>query len=388
MRKFAITVALLVLFTGLTTASPQLSVQLMSTDPAPPQIGEYADIRFKVTNTGDDADNITVSFVEEYPFTVDPDNQKQWKVTSFDSGDSYEFRVQTRVDSNALQGDEEIKIRTGTDSGSRVHRLPVQLKADDNGLVVDSVEFPERVGAGTSAELNITLRNTANAYFRNTEVSLNFNNLPMVASGTTRQRVGSIAPGAETQVTYMLNIDESAENGVYSLPISLDYENEAGTQISKTQNAGIVVGGTPQIETGLNDAGEIRAGSSGTVTFRFVNRGEGTAKFVKVDIREGENYSVLSGESVYLGDMNPDDYQTAEAEIFTEAGTDSIQVPVELTYRENGEEVTETQNVELNILTGKELQRYGGSSSTPLLPVGIVVVLLIGGGVYYWRKRR
>jgi LPXTG-motif cell wall-anchored protein len=388
MKKLALTSTLLILFAGFATASPQISTQLMSTEPSPMQIGEYADVRFKVSNTGDDAKNVSVEFVESYPFSVDPGDKKRWTVTDLESGDTFEFRVPVRVNPSALQGEEELEVRTGTDGNTRTHRLPVQIKADDDGLFVEEVDFPERVGSGTSSEMNITLRNTANAHFRNVEVSLGFNQqTPMVASGTTRKRVGSIGPGETRNVVYTINVDESAENGVYSLPINLNYENEAGAPQSKSQDTGIVVGGQPQIEVGLNQEGEIQAGSSGTVTYRFVNRGEGTAKFVKVEFMDGENFSIRSGSSVYLGDMNPDDYQTAETEIYTEPGTDSVQVPVELTYRENGEEKTVTRNVDVDILSGEELQRYGGDSSTPFLLIGAVAVVGIAG-VIYWRRRR
>lgn len=388
MRKLAIITTVLILLSGLSAAAnPNISVQLMSTEPSPIQIGEYADVRFKVTNTGDDVKNITVEFLEEYPFSVDPDNQKRWRIVDFEDGDSYEFRVQARVDSGALQGGEEIKIRVATGSGSRTHTIPVQVKADDTGLVVSNVEFPEKVAPGTSTELTLTLENTANAYFRNVDVGLDFSRLPVVASGTSTQRVGSIAPGAEKKVTYTLHVDESAENGVYNLPVSLDYENEAGSSISKSLSMGLVVGGTPNLEVALNDASDIRSGSSGTVTFRFVNRGEGTAKFVKVNVGEGENYQVLSSKSVYLGDMNPDDYQTAETEIYAEPTADTIQVPVELVYQENGVEKTETQNVTVNVLTAEEAQQYGMTSQSYVVPV-VLVVLLVAAGIYYWRKRR
>ncbi|MFB6208490.1 MAG: COG1361 S-layer family protein [Candidatus Nanohaloarchaea archaeon] len=387
MKKLAFLTAVFILLSGLAAANPQISVQLMSTEPSPLQIGEYADVRFKVTNNGSDTKNVTVEFLESYPFSVDSDNQKRWRIVDFEEGDSYEFRVQTRVDSGALQGEEKIEIKASEGAGSRTFELPVQLKADDKGLVVQKVVFPEKVAPGTTKQMTLKLENTANAYFRNVDVALDFSQLPVVASGTSTQRVGSIAPGAQKEVVYKLHVDESAENGVYSLPVTLDYENEAGSTITKSLSTGIVVGGKPRLETALNDDGDLKAGSSGTVTFRFVNRGEGTAKFVKVEVLEGENYQILSGESVYLGDMNPDDYQTAEAEIYAGEGTDSIEVPVKLTYQENGLEKSDTSNVTVNILTTEELQKYGTSSSNYLVPA-VLLLVLGAAGVYYWRRKR
>lgn len=401
MKRLALTLTLIFAISGFTTAQdsgPQpgtapepndISLQVMSTEPSPLQIGRYADVRFKVTNErSDDFENLTVSFQENYPFSVDPDNRKRWRIASLESGDSYEYRMQVRVDANALQGEEEMEFKVSTAYSSWNYDIPVQVKADDDGLVISEVEFPDEVGSGTARQMNVTLENTANAYFRNVELGLNpGQQTPVVVSGTSSQRFDSIAPEEERTLSYTLNVDTSAENGVYSIPMNLEYENEAGAALSRSASTGIVIGGEPRIEVDINDDGEIDAGTTGPVNFRFVNRGEGTAKFVKVEVQESENYTIRTGKSVYLGDMSSDDYQTAETTVYTESGTDSITLPVEVTYQENGQEKSFTENVDVNVLTSEERQMYGSSSSSPLIPV--VVLLLLGvSGVYYWRKRR
>jgi hypothetical protein len=392
MKRTALALTLLILFSGLATAQntdESIEVQKMTAEPSPLKIGQYADIRFKVTNEmNQDFEDVNVTFEEEYPFSVDPDNRKSWGIASFEEGDSYEFRMQVRVDANAVQGEEELKIRVKTEDGTTNARLPVELKADDDGLVISDVEFPDDVGSGTAREMNVTLDNTANAYFRNIELGLNpGQQTPVVVSGTSSQRVSSIAPDQQRTLSYTLNVDESAENGVYSIPISLSYENEAGATLTRSASTGIVVGGSPQIEVGVNDDGELDAGTTGAVNFRFVNRGEGTAKFVKVEVQDSSNYTIRSGESVYLGDMQSDDYQTAETTVYTESGTGSITLPVEVTYQENGQEKTFTENVNVNVLTAEERQMYNTGSGSPVVPI-VVVLVLVAAGVYYWRKRK
>ncbi len=390
MKRLATITALIIMLSGLTAANPSIQIQKMSTEPAPLKIGQYADVRFKVTNTGtEDAENVSIQFNENYPFSVDPDNEKTWRITSLETGDSYEFRAQIRVDPNALQGSEQLEFTSSTsETTSRTHLLPVQVKADDDGLIVNNVEFPEKVVSGTSRTMTFTLENTANAYFRNIELSLNPSaQTPIVTSGTSGKRVNAIAPGEQKNLTFDLNIGQSAENGVYSIPVGLKYENEAGATLRKQETTGIVVGGEPNIELGVNNDGSIAAGSKGTLTLRFVNRGEGTAKFVKVQAEEAEKYQILSGKSIYLGDMNPDDYQTAEFEIYANETADSVDVPVEITYQENGEERTLTQQASVNILTPQERQLYQTSGGGSILPIAAAIIL-IAGGIIYWRRRK
>ncbi|MFB6115288.1 MAG: COG1361 S-layer family protein [Candidatus Nanohalobium sp.] len=389
MKRLAITATLMILFSGLAAADASILVQKMSTEPSPLKVGQYADVKFKVVNTGnEEAKNVSIRFKENYPFSVDPDNTKSWRIASLESGDSYEFRMQVRVDPNALQGEEKLEFVSSTGKlSSRTHLLPVTVKADEDGLIVQNVEFPEKVVPGTSRTMNFTLKNTANAYFRNVELSLNPSaQTPVVTLGTSRKRT-SIAPDKTKTVSFDLAVDESAGNGVYSIPVSLRYETEAGAVIQKQESTGIVVGGSPQIEMGVNNEGSISAGSKGTATLRFVNRGEGTAKFVKIDIKDGENYKLLSGGSIYLGDMNPDDYQTAEMQIYANQTADTATVPVEITYQENGKTKTVTQETEINILTPKEQKLYTQSRGNSILPIAAILVLLVIGGLY-WRRRR
>ncbi|MFB6193401.1 MAG: COG1361 S-layer family protein [Candidatus Nanohaloarchaea archaeon] len=394
MKRQALLITLTVLLAGLSTAQTTISsntiaLQVMSTEPSPMQIGQYADVRFKVTNLRPDGyENVTVSFEENYPFSVDSDNEKRWRIASLESGDSYEFRMQVRVDPNALQGQEEMEFKVSTGQITRKYEIPVQIKADDDGLVIDNVEFPEEIGAGTSSVMNITLRNTANAYFRNIELGVTPSaTTPVVVSGTSTRRVSRMAPENSKTLHYKLNVGESAENGVYSIPLHLEYENEAGTTLTRKASTGIVIGGKPRIEVGLNGDGEIKAGMTGAVNFRFVNRGKGTAKFVKVNVEESKNYTIRSGSSVYLGDMNPDDYQTAETTLYTEPGTDSITVPVEVVYRENGVEKKMETSVEVNVLTPQEIRKYGLGGGSPLLPA-VVITLVLAAGIYYWRRKK
>lgn len=389
MRRTTTLTAFLILLSGLAVAEPNIEVQKMNTEPSPLKVGQYADVRFKVSNTGDDGvDNVTVEFEENYPFTVDPDNDKNWRIATLDSGDSYEFRVQVRVDPNAVQGDEKLKFTTKRDDSTRTHLLPVEVKADDDGLVITEVEFPETVVPGTRTRMNFTIENRANAYFRNIELSMDPDKeTPIVISGTSSKRVSEIAPEEEKDLSFDLNVGQTADNGVYSIPITLEYENEAGATITKEESTGVVVGGRPNLELGVNQ-GTVNAGSRGTVTLRFVNRGEGTAKFVKIESGEGEGYQILEGGNVYLGDMNPDDYQTAEIDIHADKTADQISIPVEMTYQENGEERTVTQQAEVNVLTSEEQALYRKNGGSSILPLAAVMVIVLAGGIYYWRRKK
>jgi hypothetical protein len=117
-----------------------------------------------------------------------------------------------------------------------------------------------------------------------------------------------------------------------------------------------------------------------------VNRGRGTADFVKLDVQESEDYQVLSPGSVYLGDMDPDDYQTADVRLHVSQEAENVSLPVQISYRGVTGENVDTQNVDVPVYTSEELKRYGLTSGGSPLPI-VVVLVLVAGGLYYWRRR-
>nr|EGQ40138.1 MAG: hypothetical protein J07AB56_08660 [Candidatus Nanosalinarum sp. J07AB56] len=59
-------------------------------------------------------------------------------------------------------------------------------------------------------------------------------------------------PGESTDVSYSLGVDESASNGVYNVPLTVEYENEAGSEFTREVTAGVTVGGQPDLEAGFS----------------------------------------------------------------------------------------------------------------------------------------
>ena len=254
-------------------------------------------------------------------------------------------------------------------------------------LSVSDVEFPENVAPGASESMDLRLENLADGQIKNIEVKMDLSEVPIASSGTTSQAVTAIEKSSTESVSFNLNIGETAENGVYKIPITVSYENEAGTEFTRETTVGVVVGGESDLQAGLNGVEtELTPGATGTVTFRLVNRGRGSADFVKLNLEDTESFEVLSPNSVYLGDMDSDDYQTADFQIHVSSDAENVSAPVEVSYKDIDGERTSTQMVEVPVYTQNQLEKYGMASGGSSLPL-VVVVILIAGGVYYWRKR-
>lgn len=387
-KYFSVVFLLLTVFTGLSAAqgaSTQLEADVLKTEPVPLQAGEYADVWIRVTNTGDvAAEDPRIEALESFPFT--PVDKSEWRPTGgLVAGQSYDIRVKLRVDENAVFGQNELKLRlSGSGDTSFTESIPLEVRTDDRSLVVSDLDFPEKAGPGSSGEMNITLENMANSNFRNIDVRLDVEGLPVAPEETSRKRISSIGPKESVEASFTLNVDPDAENELYQLPIIIEYQNQAGQEFSVTETTGVNVGGYPNIEVAMDES-DIRSSGSGSATFRVINRGEGEARFAEVSLAETEQYEILSENSIYLGSMIADDYQTAEFELFVEASNGTVKFPVTVEYRDGEGSSTEKFIIERELYTEDQLQRYGLQQSGSALPA-VVVLLLILGGLYYWRR--
>ncbi|MFO7793497.1 MAG: hypothetical protein R6V35_00790 [Candidatus Nanohaloarchaea archaeon] len=389
MKRLIGILIILTIFSGLASAqgpTTNLEMEVLQTEPVPLQAGEYADVWIRVTNTGNaEASNPTFEVVDEFPYQAT--DKSEWSPRGgLQPGESYDMRVQVKVNENAVFGNNSLKIRKSSNNETFItEQIPLEVRTDDRSLVVSDLSFPDRVEPGSSSKMNITLENQANSNFRNIDVSLNVDELPVAPQETSRKRISSVGPEESETASFTLNVDQDAENQLYQLPIEITYQNQAGQEFTTTQTTGVSVGGYPNIDVAIDES-DIRSAGRGTVTLRILNRGEGQARFAEVGLQESDQYEILSQDSIYLGTMIADDYQTAEFDLYVEEG-ETLELPVTVDYRTGEGDQTESFTVEREMYSSSELQRYtGGNGGLPIVP--IVVVLALVGGVYFWRKRR
>ncbi|QGA79938.1 COG1361 S-layer family protein [Candidatus Nanohalobium constans] len=395
MKQLALITTLL-LFLSFTAAqtSSNIQIDLKKTEPVPLQTSEYADIWLEVTNEGTaNADNIELTFEENYPFSVERGDKTNWTIGEIIPGEEYQLHLQTRVDRNALQGNNTLKFRVETGDMSYTKEVPVEVRSDRNVLSIEEVNFPDKAAPGTRQQMQLKLRNLADSQLKNIQTGLDLSgDIPMATSGASDKNLVSIEAGQTQTINYTLNIDESAENSVYKLPIDISFENEAGTEFEQSTTTGINVGGKPDLKVALDTEDSLTEGRK-ELNFRLVNKGHGSADFVSMELQETDNIEVIGSNDEYIGSMDSDDFQTASFQTHIEAETESINVdqlelPVTLEYNDQDGKQTSTQNIAAEFYTKEEAKKYGLTSSGSPLPLIIVAVLLIGGGIYYWRRKR
>ena len=394
MKKIALMVSLVFVLNMVAAQGGSVDIELtkIKTEPTPVQTSEYADIWLKVVNRGNTVSESTeISFKSEFPFSADPDEKTSWDLGRLVQGEEYRIHLQVKVDENAVHGTNQLMFDVSSGDGLSLEKsVDIEVRTDDEALSISRIDFPAKVGPGTSNVMTMTVENMADSYLKNIDVSLDLSSesLPFVTSESTTRRIQKIAPGEKENVSFRISIDEDAENGVYKLPVDLDYENEAGTSFSKELMTGVVVGGESELEVGINTNEIESAGKRGSVTFRIVNRGEGRAKFAELRFMPSDDYEILSSDSFYIGNVDSDDYQTAEVDMYIKPNRSEVTVPVEISYKDSeGMKREEIQEISMKLYSPEELASFSNGGRGRLWTFAVIGVLLIGG-IYYWRKRK
>jgi hypothetical protein len=359
--------------------------QLIKSEPVPLQNSEYGTVWVEFRNTGDvAADDVTVEFNERYPFTAGPETRTEWNLGEFRPGEEYQLRLQVKVDENAVSGTNNLSYSISRSGSSTVLReeVPVEVRTDDATVSFEEVSVPEFVPPGASGDVNVTLENLADSQLKNIDISIDLQDVENFAPrGTATDRIQTMEPGERVNVSFEVIADENADNGLQTVPLTVEFQNEAGTEFSQETSTGIVIGGEPDLDLALDSR---QSSSSGTiVTLRLTNQGYGRAQFVSVNLQESDEFEILSEDSVYIGEMESDDFQTAQFTVRT-SSEEAVSLPAEVQYRSlDGKQVTRTAEVEF-----RPVQSSGGGPGSNMLLIGGAAFVALLIGLWYWRRRR
>lgn len=379
--------------------SIKLNVTVIKTEPVPLQTGEYADIWVKLVNEGDmAAEGTKFEIIPEFPFSADPDEDLTRDFGKMVPGMEYYTHFQLKVDENAVQGTNELKFRHSTTNGVTITKtVPIQVRTDDAALLVKDVSLESgstTVAPSKTEEVDITLENVADSYLKNIDVSLDISSsdLPLITVGsTTGKRVQKIAPGKTASVSFNLKADSDADQKAYKVPLKVEYENEAGTDFSKKEYTGIIVGGKPELETNIAEiqGGYMMPGTSKDVSISLVNRGLSVAKFVSLEVLSGNNYRIISPSKIYIGNMESDDYESSDFNIYVERGTEGITLPLRLNYKDSeGSSIVENETVSFDTYTSGEVSKFKLEKGNNTIYFVIIIAVVLVVGYYLYRKRK
>lgn len=407
MRKTTLLIMMLLLTSilagqALAADNADLTSTLLSYTPVPAQPGSYVTVTIKVTNNGMRAtDNAVIEFLDNYPFSVDNEADKLGTIGVLGTKEDYLAEYRVRIDSNAVEGTNYLKVRYTTDANSDLwfeKKLPLTISEAQKTVSINNVLItPEMIAPGDKADVQIKVKNLATSNLRDVGVKLNLEgivvgttyvDIPLAPIGSSvEKRISSLKSGETADFEFVLQAYPEAEAGIYKVPVTLTYTDDNGNDFTRTDLISLVINGEADILVQIDSSTLYSDNGKGTVGFSITNKGFSEMKFLTVKLVESDVYNIKSiSNEVYLGNVDSDDYELAEFEIkMKEHGLNQVKLPLILTFKDalNKEyEIEET--LTLQLISTADAGEKDSKTGTTIIVIAVVLVI---GFLLYRRKK-
>lgn len=251
---------------------------------------------------------------------------------------------------------------------------------------------PDPVSQGDVVKVRFKIENSGGSTFSNVIAEL----IPQypfeIYSGPASKSIGVLsASQAGTRaviIDYRLKVSENAVKGDNEIKLRLQLSKSSSLEYNFT--IAVDTSDRPDLNPLIKSTTIQQAGKRGTVTIELANADKGNAKFVQLFLLPAGDYELLSSSNyVYLGDIDSDDSDSEDFDIYVNADTKSpLKLPIKIEYQDvNGKQYSMESALEARLFTSSELGKYGivKKSYTGII---IILVLLLLAGYIVWRKIR
>ena len=361
--------------------------------PFPVEPGSYFEVWIKVQNTGVTVNSAECEVVPKHPFLLDGESGSKPLGQIVQNNYAY-VKYTLRVASDAAQGNADLNVRCKTDVdplwASTTVSIPIQTAQPT--LNIDSVAFdPAEVRPGSEAKITVVVKNYAPNTLKDILVKMDTSAATPLApvGGSSEKRVASLAPGASAQIVFDAIVLPDAAPRVYKVPLTLQYGDELGKTYSKDDVLTVVVSDSPRIAVALDSTTIIRAGTQGKVSIKIVNQGLSEAKFMRVTVQTGSGFELISPAEIYIGTLNSDDYDTAEATLFVKPGIKSLEVPLKIEFTDAlNKDRVQSVSVPIRLYSEDEISSIGLEQKAGMNIVIVLVAIVVVGYLAYQGYKR
>ncbi len=375
--------------------SPIAKIVSLKYEPYPVEPGSKFDLWLRVDNLGrEKAENVKVEFLPNNLFTIHGDLVKT--IGELGSRQSAVVKFENiKVADNAAEGENTLKFKINMggayDLSTLTSGLTIEVRSIEPLFEITVSSEPEKIPQGGVAEININLKNKDTALLKNIDVELDLPDELIPVGSTVLKKIQEIPPGGEETLTYTITALGDATAKAYQIPLKVRYFDESGENFTKSDTMGLLVGVDPDYYVNLEESDTFSKGSKGKVVLSVSNTGPSDIKFLTIELLPSDDFVITSNSKTYIGNLEPDDYETAEFEIYTKKAGD-IPLGVKVEYRDNYnmKQVT-THAVNLRSYTSTELRKYGlvTGPSTVIQILGYVLAIIFLYLMYKnWRKER
>lgn len=396
-NKFLLLSLLLVLLLTPIYASGVNAV-LLSQDPDPVAPGNYVYANVKISNSdnSDVVNDVSVEYIPNKNIQIAPDSDSIKKIgtlteySTTQSSLSYALaRFKLLVSEDTPLGLNKISFKVKAENSVYTFDFDLLVKDANPLLDVESIDV-DTIEPGKSNTLKLKIKNNNNLDLQNVKISLDLDNVDekilSLVKGSNQIVIPVIKSMEEKELNFGIIVSPDASSKPYLLPIDISYDDTLGNSYTDNIFGTVKVYSTPELSLKLDSQTVYTKGNSGKFTLAIANPGTSSIKGTQIDILKDDSYEIISGDSQYVGDLNPDDYQTVQSEIYFK--TDNPILKIKVTYGDSyNERKEENLEIPLKVYSSDVLSSLGISGKSSFSVMDIVLLLVIAGIIYYLGKK-
>ena len=196
-----------------------------------------------------------------------------------------------------------------------------------------------------------------------------------------------INPLEQKIFSFKLRVDPDTEPKVYRIPLTLSYSDDLGNETIEESTVAVVVSMDPEVIVNLDDRSVYQENSKGDVSIGVYNTGVSSVKFASIELKESQDYEILSNSIIYLGNIDSDDYETSDFNIYV--NKENPKVSFELNYKDEfNKEYTKSGDLIVNTYSREDAKKYGFVQGKNNSWIFLVVLVLAIGGWFWFKKHK
>ncbi len=367
---------------------PQIDVVSLKYEPYPVEPGQYFTLWLKIKNLGNvKADNVEVELIEKEPFSIGENKQI---IGSLGSRQEYLLKFENiKVSEDAVEGDNTLEIRSTAGGGYsnefKIKKIDIRIQSVSPVLDISVKSEPEMIPQGGTANITLTLKNTAKSLLKDITVKLNLPDELVPVNSVAEKKIDRIKPGFEKDLSFNILALSDAAAKAYKVGMNITYYDEIGNVYDKDNVMGLLVGSSPEFAIYVGDNEILKRGEVGNIFFDVYNIGPSDIKFVNIELIPTKNYDVVSVPKLYLGNIDSDDYESGEFKVYVNRCfmcENEIKFKVFLEYSDSyNNQKQEIIYVPLKLYSGKEIKAFGlrkvGNGYSPIIYLIVIIFIYL-----------
>ncbi|MEM3405837.1 MAG: hypothetical protein QW117_02615 [Candidatus Pacearchaeota archaeon] len=238
-------------------------------------------------------------------------------------------------------------------------------------LIIKSFEV-DKIYPGKEGILSITLKNDASVDIEDVSISLDFSNIPLIAIDSSEASTEEILEGKTKTFTFKIKANNDAKPSNYNIPYIITYND--GSTKTKKGVIGLTIYGNVDLYYIVSQKNNI-LNNKGKIDLKIINKGTTEAKFVVVSIIP-KGYSLLSENEIYIGSIDPDDYEIASFDVIYKNRNAILKAIIKYKDFEN-KEITKEIELPLTVYTEQQAKEIGIIKTNNKLIFLISLILII-----------